>query len=68
MGALYTAIGLLALDAILTVAFAAEAGTNPITGIFLRIFFILILWKGVPAVKQIKAERQQLEQETFDYV
>ncbi|WP_242926988.1 hypothetical protein [Pontibacter vulgaris] len=54
--ALYSMIGLLALDIILTLYLTTTEGTayNPTSGILVKGFFIFILTKAVPAIKFLK--------------
>lgn len=52
--ALYTAIVLIAVDIVLLVAYAAESGRTPTTGIMIKILFIVFLAKGIQGVKKIR--------------
>jgi len=52
--ALYIAIGLMLIDIILTVVFAAEMGGNPTSGLMMKAIFTFVLFKGIPALKKVR--------------
>jgi hypothetical protein len=66
VGALYAAIGIMVLDSLLIMVFAAEMQTNPVMGFFIKIFLILILLKGIPALKQMRTARQSVAEAEFE--
>jgi hypothetical protein len=55
--ALWIAIVLYALDAILSIAGAVAAGAAPTGNIIVRVFFLAAMYQGVGAIKALRAER-----------
>ncbi|WP_242919399.1 hypothetical protein [Pontibacter liquoris] len=52
--ALYIAIGLMLLDIIFTLVFAAEMGGNPTSGLLMKAFLTYSLFRGIPALKKVR--------------
>ena len=52
--ALYFAIGIIILDVVASLFFAAEMGGNPTSGLFMKAIFLLMLFKAIPAIKTLK--------------
>jgi hypothetical protein len=55
--ALWIAMGLYALDAILSIAAAMSIGASPVGSIFVRIFFLVAMYQGVDAIKALRREK-----------
>jgi hypothetical protein len=60
--ALYVAIGLFALDTLVTVGTAVTmpGGSPPMGGLILRAFLFIALFKAVPAVKELQLKKAKL--------
>jgi hypothetical protein len=54
--ALYVAFGLMILDIILTLVFAADMGGSPTSGLMMKALFAFILFNGIPALKKMRSE------------
>ncbi|WP_192821737.1 hypothetical protein [Rufibacter sp. LB8] len=61
IGAIYLAIGLLVLDIFFSFYMSTEIGGNPVTGLFIKILFITMLYNGIKAIKKIKGEEILLQ-------
>ncbi|MDO1451769.1 hypothetical protein Q0590_36180 [Rhodocytophaga aerolata] len=58
LAALIAVIGLIGLDIVLTFYFATQnpSAPNPTTTILIRLFLIYYLWRGIAAIRKLKAE------------
>jgi hypothetical protein len=65
-GFLWTLYGfwiLLVLDVIFSVVYAAEANVSPVSGVAIKVFLMVYVYKGVKAVKTLKVERAEMASE-----
>jgi hypothetical protein len=63
LGALYGAIGLMILDIIFTLVYAADTGGNPVSGLMMKGMFTFVLLNGIAALKKVKSENALLPAE-----
>src|SRR5205823_3594969 len=59
-GALMTAVLLLALDGLLTLAAAGQSGRSPIGGLLLRIYLVARMARGLGAIRTLREEETPL--------
>jgi len=61
--ALHIAIGILVLDFVFAIVYAAnsQSSNSPGTGIVMRIIFCTLLYKGTQGAKQLKAQQAELD-------
>lgn len=61
--ALHIAIGILVLDFVLAIVYAADSqsSNSPGTGIIMRIIFCTLLYKGAQGAKKLKAQHTELD-------
>jgi len=57
--ALGIAIALFALDGVFVLVSAAQAGSNPVSGLFVRVFLLVPMLRGLPALGELRRRPKQ---------